>query len=258
MKLPVNKIYYDKEFNCRGSFTPQSCLDLAQSIEQIGLQFPVLVQPRDDVPTIPDCYDYRLIVGHRRFTAVTLLLHWSEIEAEIRSGLSEREARTLNLVENLERKNITLLDEAKAIRNIFPKGTTIREISKTLSKSTDWCRVRLVLLTLPEEVQQDCAAGRLGAYDIHAIISTKKEEQIALAREIKLAKIRGESTRQVIRKLKKNRVSKGRKEIHNMLSYLMVNQIEASPFRALAWAAGDIATEDFLNEPNENFFRKET
>ena len=251
-ELPVDTIYYDREFNCRSDFTPQSCLDLAQSIKQHGLQFPVVVQPATDVEGgIPDGFDYRLVVGHRRFTAITQLLGQKTIPSQIRKGLGDHQVRILNLVENLERKEITLLDEAKAIHAIFPKGTSWGEMARETSKSSSWCKIRWLIPTLPEEIQQDCAAGRIETSDIPLILAADDEYKLALAREIKLAKGRGESVRQRRRRFTKSRRSKGRLQIHAMLAHLMSQRIRPSPYRALAWAAGDLTEEDFLEEPDE-------
>lgn len=252
-ELPVNTIYYDKAFNCRGGFTPQSCLDIAQSIKQHGLQFPVVVQPVEDVQGgIPDGYDYRLIVGHRRFTAITQLLSRDTIQAHIRKGLTDKQVRVLNLVENLERKSITLLDEGKAIHAIFPKGTSWREMARETSKSDNWCRIRWLIPTLPEEIQQDCAAGRLDSSDITMILAADDMYRLVLAKEIKLAHRRGESARQRKIRFTRGRRSRGRLEIREMLAELMSQRIELSPHRALAWAAGDLTTEELLEDVQQN------
>jgi len=224
-------------------------------MEKHGLQFPVVVQPKVDVPQLPDGFDYRLIVGHRRFTAATKLLHWAFISADIRHGLTEQEAQTLNLLENLERKSISLLDEAKALHTIFSDGTSYNEMARHLSKSDNWCRTRWLLMSMPEEIQQDCAIGRLTVIDLQTLITVNGGPmQIALAREIKMAKRKGESTSSIKRRLGKFsglRRSRGRKEIRNMISHLMGEGTFASPFRAMAWCSGDLTTEEFLEEPNE-------
>ena len=63
--LPVAAVYYDADFNCRGEFTLQSVKELADSIAEAGrLICPVAVQP-----WAKGGFDYRLIVGHRRFRA---------------------------------------------------------------------------------------------------------------------------------------------------------------------------------------------
>ena len=116
--IPVAAIYYDAAFNCRGEFTLQSVKELADSIAQAGrLICPVAVQPWTE-----EGFEYRLIVGHRRFRAVTAFLKWTEIPAYICEGLSDHEARMLNVVENLQRKSLNILEEARAIQNLYPEG----------------------------------------------------------------------------------------------------------------------------------------
>ena len=108
----------------------------------------------------PGC-EYRLIVGHRRFRAVTAFLKWTEIPAYICEGLSDHEARMLNVVENLQRKSLNILEEARAIQNLYPKGASVREAARELKQPTNWVYVRVRLLRMPEEVQQKAAAGLL-------------------------------------------------------------------------------------------------
>jgi ParB/RepB/Spo0J family partition protein len=249
VELPVDAIYYDKAFNCRGEFTPQSCLDLAQSIQQHGLQFPVVVQPASDAgDSIPEGFDYRLIVGHRRFTAITQLLNRDTIAAHVRWGLNEQQIRILNLIENLERKSISLLDEGNAIHSIFSEEISYKMMARETSKSTHWCRIRWLIPTLPEEIQQDCAAGRLSAADINIILSADSMYQLAMAQEIKMARGRGESEIKRHRKYSAAKRAKKRLQIREMLADLMSRRIKPSPYRALAWAAGDLTDEAFLGE----------
>lgn len=251
-ELPVDTIYHDKTFNCRGGFTPQSCLDLAQSIEQHGLQFPIVVQPAGDVVGgIPVGFQYRLVVGHRRFTATSQLLSRKTIAVQIREGMTDKQARVLNLVENLERKDITLLDEAKAIHAIFPPGTPWRTMAKETSKSDYWCRVRWLIPTLSEEIQQDCAAGRLTVADVAMILAGDDKYQMAVAEQIKLAKRMGQSIRQRQRKFTKAMRARNRLAIREMLANLMSHHLSPSPYKALAWAAGDLTDEEFLEELHE-------
>lgn len=258
-EVPVNTIYIDRSLNCRGIFTPQSCLDLADSIKQHGLQFPVVVQPLEDVEVeIPtylrkDTHKYRLIAGHRRFTAISQLLGLDTIDANIRRGLTEKDVKVLNLIENLERKDINLLEEARALRAIFPEGTSYLTISKELSKSQKWVRLRCMLLDMPEEIQQSAANGKLTISDIDIICHTAKKitdkQKLALAREILLAKGLGLSLRKLQSKFLKRRFSRKRGDIHAMMARIMTEDIDASACRALAWAAGDLTDDEFLEEP---------
>ena len=125
--VPLASIYYDTTFNCRGNFTLQSVEELAASIrlrgggvELKGLDYPIVVQPIEDmVGARPAGFAYRLIAGHRRFKAMEGFLRWSQAPAMIRAGLSDHEARMLNFVENLERKDLNPLEEARALARLY-------------------------------------------------------------------------------------------------------------------------------------------
>ena len=191
--LPLRDIYYDAEFNCRGWFPPQSVSDLAENIrlrgggiELRGLDYPVAVQPIADMAgQKPAGFSYRLIAGHRRFKAIEVFLKWTRIPAMIRAGLSDHEARMLNFVENLERKDLNILEEARGLQHLYPSGVTVRSAAAELKRPTAWVHDRLRLLTLPEEVQQLAATGLLGAVNIKVLIAlATPEEQIAAAHKI--------------------------------------------------------------------------
>jgi hypothetical protein len=63
---------------------------------------------------------FGLVAGHRRYTAVTRYLKWTSHPASVRTGLTERQARMLNFTENLERKDLNMLEEARWIGSYFP------------------------------------------------------------------------------------------------------------------------------------------
>ena len=156
--IPAAAIYYDATFNCRGEFTLQSVRELADSIVQAGrLICPVAVQPWSEQLG----FEYRLIVGHRRFRAVIEFLKWTEIPAYICEGLSDHEARMLNLVENLQRKSLNILEEARAIQSLYLEGVSVREAARELKQPTRWVWTRRQLVRMPTAIQQKAAAGLL-------------------------------------------------------------------------------------------------
>ena len=187
--IPATTIYYDAAFNCRGEVTLQSVRELADSIAQAGrLICPLAVQPW----TGESGCEYRLIVGHRRFRAVTAFLKWTEIPAYICEGLSDHEARMLNVVENLQRKSLNILEEARAIQNLYPKGASVREAARELKQPTKWVYIRVRLLRMPEEVQQKAAAGLLSQANLDQLIGIKSaKEQVLAACQIVEARQRG-------------------------------------------------------------------
>ena len=180
--IPAAAIYFDAAFNCRGEFTLQSVRELADSIAQAGrLICPVAVQPW----TATEGFAYRLIVGHRRFRAVTAFLKWTEIPAYICEGLSDHDARMLNVVENLQRKSLNILEEARAIQNLYPKGASVREAARELKQPTKWVHLRVRLLRMPEEVQQKAAAGLLSQTNLDKLLHLgSAKEQVVASREI--------------------------------------------------------------------------
>jgi len=245
--LPVSEVYYDADFNCRGAFTPQSVEELAQSIDELGLQFPVVVQPVEEVQDFEqEVYRWRLIAGHRRFRAVTTLLKWTEIPATVWSGLNDRQARMFNFTENLERQDLNVLEEAQALGRLFPEGASLREAARELKRHTRWVHVRFRLLKLPEEVQIKVAAGTLSLADIEVLNQfNSPEDQIKAAAEIAKAKRCGRhpSETKLGRSIPCRRKTKA--QINRMIAKLMEHGLDGLTTRALAWATGSISDDEF-------------
>jgi ParB family chromosome partitioning protein len=231
-EVPVVDIFYDEDFNCRGAFTMQSVAELADNIKDIGLQFPVVVQPWEG--------RYRLLAGHRRFKACTVFLKWKAIPATIRTDLDEHGAQILNLTENLERKDLNILEEARAIKAIYPDGVSLRVAANELKRPTRWVHIRQRLLQMPDEVQQYAAAGRLSAVNLEALWQLPEDERLGGARKFIKAggSRRGKKLKGAPRRRFRPRKTKA--EIANMIGSLLNANIEGLPPRLLAWAAGYI------------------
>jgi ParB family chromosome partitioning protein len=243
-EIPVGDIFYDEDFNCRGAFTLQSISELAKSIDENGLQFPIVVQPWHDKK-------FRIIAGHRRFKSVTTILKWDKIPAVIREDLDEHQLRILNLTENLERKDLNMLEEAFAIQGIYPDGVSLRKVSAELKKPTRWVHVRFRLLKLPEEVQKLAAVGRLSAVDIEALFQLPEKDRIKSAE--KLVKVKRREGRRLPKQLRRSfRPRKTKEQISKMTSTLMNAGLDGLPTRLLAWAAGNISDRQIRKEIKEH------
>ncbi len=246
--VPAATIYCDATFNCRGEFTLQSVKELAESIAQAGrLICPVAVQPWTEEP---GC-EYRLVVGHRRFRAVTEFLKWAEIPAYVCEGLSDHEARMLNLVENLHRKSLNILEEARAIQNLYPKGASVREAARELKRDTRWVWVRVRLLRMPEAIQQKAAAGLLSQWNLDTLAGIESpDEQIAVADKIAEARQRGKGKflPGLARTYKRRRSVRPREEINRMIERMLAVGINGLPPRVAAWCAGQVSDEALLKE----------
>ena len=247
LAIPLSVIYFDTEFNCRGSFTPQSCFELAESMESKGLKIPIMLQPREDIPNLETGFEFRIIAGHRRYTAAKYFLRWSSIPAIIVNGLTEEDAYVLNLVENLERKDLTFYQEAVALRKSYSAGTSFEKMGRDLSKSSSWCRFRWKLLDLPERIIKLVETGAIKQQVLTTIIYQTQEEQLALAAEIKTAEVHGAELIECAPRAPRQ-VARSRKTIDRMLTELMVDGRYPSPYHALTWAAGRITDEEFLGD----------
>lgn len=245
--IPVTAVYYDAAFNCRGEFTLQSVKELADSIAQAGrLICPVAVQPWGKAG-----FDYRLIVGHRRFKAVTVFLKWIEIPAYICEGLTDHEARMLNFVENLQRKSLNILEEARAIQNLYPKGVTLRQAAKELKQPTRWVHIRMRLLRMPEAIQQKAAAGLLSQANLEKLAGIERpDEQMKVAEAIAQARVRGRGKflPGLDKAYKRRKGVRPREEVSRMIERMLAAGITGLPPRVAAWCAQLVSDEELLKE----------
>lgn len=155
-EVPLKLILADQEFNCRGPIDPTNVVELANDIRQNQLTQPVLLQTWDKTPG----KEFRLVAGYRRFTAHKLI-PLPTIRSLIRQNVSDIEARILNLSENLQRENLNIKQEAHAIKPLIDAKMGRDEIGLKVGKSGGWVQVRMYLLDLPDEIQDDAAAGIL-------------------------------------------------------------------------------------------------
>jgi ParB/RepB/Spo0J family partition protein len=246
--IPVAHIYYDAAFNCRGEFTLQSVKELAESIIEAGrLICPVAVQPWTEAGG----FEYRLIVGHRRFRAVTEFLKWTEIPAYICEGLSDHQARMLNFVENLQRKSLNILEEARAIQSLYPKGAKVRQAATELKQPTKWVHVRVRLLRMPEAVQQKAAAGLLSAANLETLagIESADEQILAASRIVEARQLgKGKFLPGLNKTYKRRRGVRPREEINRMVERMLAAGIGGLPPRVAAWCAGHVQDEALWKE----------
>lgn len=255
--LPVARILDDASFNCRGQITPYSVADLARSIQDHGLQFAISVQPianagyaeipinpQDDLP-----YEYRTVAGHRRLMAFRILKR-DTIPCTIRPDLDEKKARILNLIENFQRENLNILQEALALKHLMEAGVPRETVAKEIGMSGGWVQNRFYLLQLPEEIQQEAAAGLISQFQIKQLYSLgNKELQFEAVKKLKDAKAKGETAPFVgKRKPKSVTIKKERKrdEIFQMIDLLAESIGYGLHTRSLAWASGEISTYDLL------------
>lgn len=173
--LPISEIKPNKG-QPRKTFRPEELAELADSIKQNGILQPLLVRKKGS--------GYEIVAGERRYQAAKAA-GLSEVPVVIRE-ISDDEVFKLALIENLQRSDLSPLEEAQGYRQLIKeKGLTQEELAKILSKSRSAITNTLRLLDLPEEVQGLIEEGKLTAGHARAILAVPSEEgRIQLAQKV--------------------------------------------------------------------------
>jgi ParB/RepB/Spo0J family partition protein len=253
--VPMRQIFADPTFNCRGDILPSDVRDLAADIKLRGLDQPIALQNYTH-PQKPEI-KYRVIAGHRRHMA-HVINKAPTIAAFIRTDIKdELSAREMNFRENLHRAQLNIVQEATALKYFLSfrtdKGTnafTDKDLAQMLGQSTGWVMTRKQLLTLPEDIQSQAAAGILSQTHIKKLVQLDRLDQYDLIRQIKEQKAKGEKvTIQVHNNddlLKAKQRTRGEiKQLNNLLYDLLGPGIIT---RFGAWAAGEISAVSFMME----------
>ena len=174
-QLPIASIKPGK-FQPRRAFDSERIAELVESIRDKGVLQPILVRRH---PTETDFFE--IIAGERRWRASQQVpLH--EIPAIIRD-FTDREALEVALVENLQRQDLSPLEEADGYRRLMDEfDHTQEELSKVLGKSRSHLANMLRLLTLPDPVRDFLDKGDLTAGHARALLSAA--DPVALANEV--------------------------------------------------------------------------
>lgn len=118
----------------------QAALDeLTASIKVNGLAVPILVRPVGN--------RFRIVAGERRWR-VARRLGWTDIPAEVRD-LDETTARWLQLVENVNRADLSSIEEARAYKGLLDLGETQQSVADRVGKTRSYIAQKLRLLNLP-------------------------------------------------------------------------------------------------------------
>jgi ParB/RepB/Spo0J family partition protein len=135
----------------RKHFDEEALNELAASIIADGLQEPILVRPKED--------KYEIVQGERRYRA-HIIAGLETIQAKVKE-LSDDDAFHLAVIENIQREQLTPIEEAQAFLRYSEMGYTHEEIAKKVNKSRTFVTTRLRLLKLLPELQEWIARGKI-------------------------------------------------------------------------------------------------
>ena len=179
-----NKIVYlriddimPNRFQPREVFDETGLEELADSIKEHGVIQPIIVRQVGN--------KYELIAGERR-TKASALAGLTTIPAIIKN-MDDRESAKVSLLENLQRKNLTPIEEARTYKRILElDNMTQEDLAKTMGKSQPMVANKLRLLALPEEVQDALLKNQISERHARSLLNVKdKQTQLRLLERIK-------------------------------------------------------------------------
>ncbi len=165
-KDQVVQLYLDdiipNRFQPREVFDEKALKELAVSIKEHGVIQPIIVRNVKG--------KYEIIAGERRYKA-SALAGLTKIPAIIRD-LDDKESSKVALLENLQRKNLTPIEEARTYQKILEiDEMTQDELAKTMGKSQSSVANKLRLLSLPDEVQDSLLKEQISERHARALLN---------------------------------------------------------------------------------------
>ena len=176
-KDEVVQLYLDdiipNRFQPREIFDERALKELAVSIREHGVIQPIIVRSVANGK-------YEIIAGERRYKA-SALAGLTKIPAIIRN-LDDKESSKVALLENLQRKNLNPIEEARTYQKILEiDQMTQEELAKTMGKSQSAVANKLRLLSLPDAIQNALLKEQISERHARALINvpdTKKQKDL--------------------------------------------------------------------------------
>src|SRR6185369_6342397 len=161
----------------RRHFDAEALASLAESVRQHGLLQPLVVRRVAG--------HYELIAGERRLRAAAEA-GLESVPVVVRGGGGAEERLELAIIENVQRQNLTALEEAEAYRHLIDAyGLTQEEVAARVGKSRPAITNALRLLGLPDAVKARLESGELSAAHARAVLSVEGiDEQVTFAAEL--------------------------------------------------------------------------
>ncbi len=173
-ELPIGNVL-PNPYQPRTHVDEASLVELTASIEASGLLQPVIVRPRNG--------KFELIAGERRWRAIQRL-GWAKIPAVVKE-VDDQTLLTLALIENLQRNDLTSIDEAAGYQRLGEEFKLPQaEIARLVGRDRSTVANLLRLLKLPDEVKTLVQEGKLSEGHARALLAVEKPADVVrLARE---------------------------------------------------------------------------
>lgn len=175
-QIKIDSIQPNK-YQPRTIFAEEKIEELARTIHTHGVIQPIVIRSIGE-------QSYEIIAGERRYRAMKSL-GWSEVPAIVRQ-LDDKETASIALIENLQREELTAIEEAYAYEKLLELHSLTQEaLAQRLGKGQSTVANKLRLLKLPDEVKEAIMDKKLSERHARALIPLKDEElQIAMYNEV--------------------------------------------------------------------------
>ena len=197
--IPLEEIKKNP-YQPRTVFNEEKLNELKESIEKNGLLQPIVVKKA--------VKGYYIIAGERRFRAFELLGK-KTIPAIIKE-MSDEEMMIFAVLENLQREDLSSLEEAESYKNLMDKmELTQEELAKKLGKSRPYIANSLRLLKLPVEIKTELEKGIISAAHARTLLALKtKKAMIEVCNRVKERQMSVRELEEYINNLTKPKTTK--------------------------------------------------
>lgn len=167
LNLPIEDIIPNR-FQPRLNFDESALKELAASIKEHGIIQPLVVRRLGE--------KYEIIAGERRYKA-SKLAGLTTVPAII-SEMDDKKSAEVAIVENIQRKDLTSIEEAKSYEALLEKGyLTQEELAKKMGLSQSAISNKLRLLSLPPEVQNALMENKISERHARSLLQLKSHEE---------------------------------------------------------------------------------
>ena len=210
-------------FQPRIKFNEESINELSESIKEHGVIQPIVVRPVGD--------RYEIIAGERRYKATTLA-GLQTIPAII-TDLNDKDSAEVALIENVQRQDLTPIEEAISYKKILDMGYLTQEnLAEKLGKNQSTVANKLRLLNLDEEVQEALLNEKISERHARSLLKLSNyNDQVKLLNRIINERLTVRKTDEEINKMlnEKEEINKNNVEILDLDEPIVIPEEEQMP-----------------------------
>lgn len=192
VEIPVDQIIPNR-YQPRKEFSAASIQELADTIKEHGLLQPIVLRQYK-----PEHYE--IIAGERRFRAVNAL-GWEKVPAIVKK-MSDSEAASMAVIENLQREGLTAIEEAQAYQRLMDiNQMTQFELGKLIGKSQSFVGNKMRLLKLAPAVKRVMLKREITERHGRALVGLPEDQQVEVMKKIIADHLSVKETEKMVRKL---------------------------------------------------------